>query len=85
MTLSMRDPRGAVSRGGTYQSAGSPAQPAAIKQNRVSDPWACKMESFAANRGRHKSSLGRVQSGALTECFKMALGTVSKRIKCRRR
>jgi hypothetical protein len=68
MTLSMRDPRGAVSRGATYQSAGSPAQSAAIKPNRVSDPWAGKMESQVADLKRRIAILKRL----IADCDRLA-------------
>ena len=68
MTLSMRDPRGAVSRGATYLSAGSLAQPAAIKPNRVSDSWACKMESQVADLKRRIAILKRL----IADCDRLA-------------
>jgi hypothetical protein len=68
MTLSMRDPRGAVSRGATYLSAASQAQPAAIKPNRVSDSWACKMESQVADLKRRIAILKRL----IADCDRLA-------------
>jgi hypothetical protein len=69
MALSIHDPRGVVSRGVTYLSAGSSTRTSATKSNRLNDSSACKMGGEVADLKRRIPILKRL----IADCDRLAV------------